>query len=393
MGAELALKAHGIKTDREKQAMMQRFQESQLQMQTLQQQHLQSQMQTEELKRQGVMEGIQKEKKFGEAIKQARTIPGFEVPGQGPMSPEFGLPQIMSSYQEVYPTEYYGKMAENLISPKEWKPTNPSEYLWSETVKQQGKSPSQNIKTYYKIDAKGNVVNSVALDENDPNSLARVQKEGLVPSTDPRIIGNRAITNINLTGAWAGKGTWEKETAKDYAEEWKKAKAEAIGAQGNLARIAQMKQSLGKGYQGKLASLKSTVGAYYESITGQSVSKAQETQIAQAIANRIALSIVGGQVEGGGMPANLFSEADRDFVVQANANPNLTPEANAKLLDLAERAEKFKQLRATAMTQYIGLKGQPDAGMYPYVEKQVSKAFEGLTQFPTGSKFKILKVE
>lgn len=206
------------------------------------------------------------------------------------------------------------------------------------------------------------------------------------PSGQPGVIAGRTGAVNETLQPTEGRKTWQTKTAENWAKDYESSMKEGLGAQTNLFRIQTMKTALGKGYQGKMANLKANVGAYYESITGQPVEAASETQIAQAIANRIALTMVGAQVEGGGMPANLFSEADRNFVVQANANPALTPEANARLLDLAERTEKFKQAKAQVWTEYLMSNKMPGPDIYPFMEKRVSEIFNLDKKSTQGSK-------
>lgn len=177
----------------------------------------------------------------------------------------------------------------------------------------------------------------------------------------------------------AGEVVAEKEEQKRLATAFNTAMEEGIPAQGNKWRIQQARKAIEKGgaFTGKLSPVKKWISEYYQAITGKTPKGLPESQMLTAIANRSALLLVGAsQGKEGGMPANLFSEADREFVVASTFNPTQTPEGISKLMEISEKAEDYRLMKAKVFREYKkSHKGKLDAGVYDVLASKMKELY------------------
>jgi hypothetical protein len=154
-------------------------------------------------------------------------------------------------------------------------------------------SANPNIKPYYQIDAKGNVLgNPTWLDEKDPNTINRIQNEGLVPPTDPRILANRQSLNVILGSDLLGKN----ELTKQVVDQLGPLKKEATSALNMSTQTDKALALINKGVTGKGGQFKAFVAPYAEALgyQGEELSDAQAFQLlTRAIIGPMRLDIVG----------------------------------------------------------------------------------------------------
>lgn len=166
-------------------------------------------------------------------------------------------------------------------------------WLGQNLLPEKTKTGSQNLKPFYKVDGRGNVTgNPIWLDENDPATLQKINTEGYVPPTDPRIIGNRQATNINLQLGGLG----QKEITKQVIQDLGPMKKEAVTASSTIGQIDLALKLVNKGVTGKAGQWKSFIAPYAEAVgySGENLSDAQAFQLlTRAIIGPMRLEIIG----------------------------------------------------------------------------------------------------
>lgn len=149
----------------------------------------------------------------------------------------------------------------------------------------------------------------------------------------------------------AFQSTIGKEEGTQAADVYK-AGAQAASSLDTVSALRQAREALkaAGGDVGKLAPLQAQAGALMQSMGFKPEdlglpADAGPAQVIDAMTNKLALSNIGAQ--SGGLPANNFSEADRKFITQMEANLGDNPSAyDAKLLIRQKVAERNAQAAA-----------------------------------------------
>jgi hypothetical protein len=125
----------------------------------------------------------------------------------------------------------------------------------------------------------------------------------------------------------------------------------ANGATNNLATLTRVQTLLDQVDQGKLAPGRMTISAWAKSLgvnddfakgLGLDPKKVGDAQALQAMTNELVL----GKIGAGGLPANNFSDADRQFLSDTLPRLGNDPRANKLLIEAARRVNQTNIQRA-----------------------------------------------
>lgn len=235
---------------------------------------------------------------------------------------------------------------------------------------------TDNVIYYRPIkDGKGNITGiggTIVLDKKSANFSEQIAKGGYVSGDDPRIQNLKGDYNRNADLEYAERQSTATEIGKNIADTYKEVMESGTASIGNLAKYKEIYSLIDIAYTGKLSNVITTLGAYFESVTGSPIKGVKETQFLGALCKGLAVMFIGK----GGIPANAFSEKDRQFVEQSTVNPVYTAEANKKLLTVLTRLEKAKNLRAQAYEEYKkNNNGILDSGVEAYSNKVLDEFY------------------
>jgi hypothetical protein len=162
-------------------------------------------------------------------------------------------------------------------------------------------------------------------DVNAPGGLGR--RLGDAPNNAPQVVLPRAET------------AYEAARGKDIATEVQAASDAASKARDTIASVETLSGLLGQIETGALAPSIATLGGAMQSVGinperfGIDPKLPATAQAARSIISRLVMDQIGA----GGIPANGFSNADREFLEKAQVSLSNRPEANELILEVARR--------------------------------------------------------
>ena len=161
-------------------------------------------------------------------------------------------------------------------------------------------------------------------------------------------------TNVALNANNSAETTYSKGKA-EQALKLEESNNKAIGER---QRVEMFKGLVNQFETGKLAPAQATVGAWGQALgidpktlakLGVPENAPVTGQLIEAMSNEMTLSKIGGE---GGMPANNFSNTDRDFLVKAGPNLANTPGANKIMLEVKSRVLDRELERGAMWDEY-----------------------------------------
>lgn len=195
-------------------------------------------------------------------------------------------------------------------------------------------------------------------------AAAGIEASDKGPYTRNSVTGEiKSINNrpqVNVTNQ--AENSFEQDYGKGMAKQAIGVVESANKAVTDLQRVNLLRGMLNDINTGKLTPGASTVGAWMQSVgldpkaIGIDPNLPATAEAATSLINRLALGNIGAQE--GGIPANNFSEADREFAIKTEPSLRNRPEANDILLSAREkvaklaidRADKWAEARANGVS-------------------------------------------
>lgn len=174
-----------------------------------------------------------------------------------------------------------------------------------------------------------------------------------------------------------GEEAFQREQGQTVAKTTGELMAQRNTAYDNLRKYDQFGAMMKDFETGRLAEAKITVGQLLQQfkipdalipagIDRKSIASAETMK---SITNNIAMGMIGP----GGMPANNFSEADRQFVVSTVNNLMNTPGGNVKIMELAKAVEQRKLAIGNGWAEWRAKNGDSVASYQQFEAAEIPK--------------------
>lgn len=209
-------------------------------------------------------------------------------------------------------------------------------------------------------------LNAIKEQSNYPGTILDLERDLRAASKPDTTVNIDQKAETAEAGA-AGKAAGERRAAMFAA---------ANKATDNLANLTRVQTLLDQVDQGKLQPQRMTISAWAKSLgvnddfaksLGLDPSKVGDAQALQAMTNELVL----GKIGAGGLPANNFSDADRQFLTDTLPKLGNDPRANKILIEAARRVQNANLQRALDYQQW---KSDPANKNRSFEDFELSKA-------------------
>jgi hypothetical protein len=179
--------------------------------------------------------------------------------------------------------------------------------------------------------------------------------------------GGGQTVNVDTKSETAEAGEVGKAAGKALGEMY----GAANGAATSLQRYTRLSSLLDQIETGKLTPGRVTVAAWAKAagVSDEALTKLgldpKMPGTAQAIQSIINQSVT-GSIGAGGMPANNFSDADRNFLVDVFPKISNDPRGNALILETGRRMEQLKLEKAKAFREWKAQPGNKSASFFDF---------------------------